>query len=69
MTSLFLLLNLKGLRMNNSKYVETLNFYAVLAQKTAEKVDPHYSVESIIAETVLFMNYLENYGLRQEKTV
>lgn len=42
--------------MNNSKYVETLNFYAVLAQKTAEKVDPHYSVESIIAETVLFMN-------------
>lgn len=42
--------------MNTEAYKETLGFYSKLAEKTAETTDLKVLVESIIKETVLFMN-------------
>lgn len=42
--------------MTSLEHLKTLEFHARLAEKTAETLDLHVLIESIIAETVSFMN-------------
>ncbi|MDD3147603.1 MAG: sensor domain-containing diguanylate cyclase [Candidatus Riflebacteria bacterium] len=42
--------------MKDAEHAKTLEFHARLAEKTAETSDIHLLIESIIAETILFMN-------------